>query len=191
MFVYPKRCRISSKSVDLLLLWVWVSCNRMCAVFLVVALRSSLKCLTCHCLFCRMMRQTWPDFYEGRRFVPFAHLHYTWTEKSGCLELMSMCHEGEVSCGGKICVSLSLLSWGILVSPFRCVPVFGKGWKLDQAICKEIAKWQWFQTCDVFRLTSGWSNLTLIFRWIGWSWQLATSVSIDATPEGSRKKFST
>ena len=131
---------------------------------------------------------TW--FYEGRRFVLFAHLHYTWTEKSGCLELlMSMYHwswRGSLMWSQNLCVSEG--------------PVKVRNFVLTKGVFQFLLGRNSTRRCSRKLLDgSGFKHLRddpiwlifvfSFFRWMGWSWQLATSVTIDENAWGVKKKY--
>ena len=114
---------------------------------------------------------TW--FYEGRRFVLFAHLHYTWTEKSGCLELlMSICHwswRGSLMWSQNLCVSEG--------------PVKVRNFVLTKGVFQfllgrhstRLSSRKWLNGSGfkhlMFSGLLGDHPIWLI-RWMGWSWQL-------------------
>lgn len=78
--MYPKWC-------DLLLLWVWVSCNGLCAMLHVSCGCFAYSSLSVwHAIVFELPHDetnlTWFLVREEGQLVPlWAHLHYTWTEK--------------------------------------------------------------------------------------------------------------
>ena len=122
---------------------------------------------------CRVMRQSWPDFMREEGLCSLHIFTTLELRRAAALSCWCRCiidHEGEVSCGAKICVSLRvLLRWGILFSPKVCSS-FCWGDIQPGYFSRKLLNGSGFKHL-MFSGLLGDHPIWLI-RWMGWSWQL-------------------